>query len=346
MKYIREHKKASVIIALAAIVLLTFLGLQRKNATSQSVFDTLKDAPRGEAIEENKYYSGQLTQREYEDYEFLRQKMEKLEGGVLTLPNSLSGKEYQRILTALEYEGNNYFYGFVDIPMTEDGVYVFHKDKDPFRLVDQKIAKVVLFLSCAEGIELFGQFADDGTLINIEEIQKGFSVNDEEKVKKIREMQEETEKVMDEIIAGIPENAGDKTTADYFCKWLDENVKLADDAAQKAQELDDMGDMLEQVYPYNHLAALNGKKASILGYGKIFSELCRRAGIESHVVMGTWNSQWTDGDTYVLCETVIDGQKVYIDASGAKSKALAGNRYLTEKEAISRMTFVDYFDYK
>ena len=159
-------------------------------------------------------------------------------------------------------------------------------------------------------------------------------------------MQEETEKVMDEIIAGIPENAGDKTTADYFCKWLDENVKLADDAAQKAQELDDMGDMLEQVYPYNHLAALNGKKASILGYGKIFSELCRRAGIESHVVMGTWNSQWTDGDTYVLCETVIDGQKVYIDASGAKSKALAGNRYLTEKEAISRMTFVDYFDYK
>lgn len=50
MKYIREHKKASVIIALAAIVLLTFLGLQRKNATSQSVFDTLKDAPRGKRL--------------------------------------------------------------------------------------------------------------------------------------------------------------------------------------------------------------------------------------------------------------------------------------------------------
>ena len=62
---------------------------------------------------------GVSYQREYEDYEFLRQKMENLEGGVLTLPNPLSGKEYQRILTALEYEGDNYFYGFVDIPTTE-----------------------------------------------------------------------------------------------------------------------------------------------------------------------------------------------------------------------------------
>ena len=346
MNYIRRHKKAAVIIVLAALVLFAFLGTQRKNATSQSVYDTLADTPRGKAIEENKYYSGQLTQREYEDYEFLKQKMEDLEGGVLTLPNPLNGKEYQRILTALEYEGNNYFYGFVDIPMTGDGVYVFHEDKDPFRLVDKKIEKVVLFLSCAEGIELFGQFADDGTLINIEEIQIGFSVNDEEKVKKIHEMQEETEKVMDEILAGIPEGAGEKTTADYFRKWLDENMKIADDAGKKAQELDNMGEMLEQVYPYNHLAALKEKKASILGYGKIFSELCRRAGIDSHVVMGTWNSQWTDGETYVLCETIIDGQKIYIDASGAKSDALAGNRYLTEKEAISRMTFVDYFEYK
>lgn len=337
MKYIREHKKASVIIALAAIVLLAFLGLQRKNATSQSVFDTLKDAPRGEAIEENKYYSGQLTQREYEDYEFLRQKMENLEGGVLTLPNPLSGKEYQRILTALEYEGNNYFYGFVDIPMTEDGVYVFHKDKDPFRLVDQKIAKVVLFLSCAEGIELFGQFADDGTLINIEEIQKGFSVNDEEKVKKIREMQEETEKVMDEIIAGIPENAGDKTTADYFCKWLDENVKLADDAAQKAQELDDMGDMLEQVYPYNHLVALSGKKASILGYGKIFSELCRRAGIESHVVMGTWNSQWTDWYVHVRFLPGYD-----VRSSGSSSCYVPHSKRHKEKSGSRSSSFRSY----
>ena len=78
-------------------------------------------------------------------------------------------------------------------------------------------------------------------------------------------------------------------------------MKLADDAAQKAQELDDMGDMLEQVYPYNHLAALNGKKASILGYGKIFSELCRRAGIESHVVMehGTASGQTGTHTFYV-----------------------------------------------
>ena len=52
MNYIRRHKKAAVIIGLAALVLFVFLGLQRKNATSQSVYDTLADPPRGEAIEE------------------------------------------------------------------------------------------------------------------------------------------------------------------------------------------------------------------------------------------------------------------------------------------------------
>lgn len=346
MKKMFRHKKTVLTIGLVVLVFLGFIGWQRSHTVSHSVYDTLEDVERGEPIETNDFYSLQLTQKEYEDFLFLKEKLDCFEGGVLTFPHPLSGKEYQRVITALEYDGYNYFYGFADVPMTEDGVYVLKKERDIFRITEEKISKVVLFLSCAEGITLSGQFADDGTLINLEEIQKGLSVNQEDKIKEIRDTQEETETALAEILEGIPKDSGEKTTAAYLLKWLDENVKLADDANTTAQKLSNMGDMLEQVYPYNHLAALKDRKASVLGKAKIFSELCRRAGIDSHVVMGTWNSQWTDGETYVLCQTVIDGQKIYVDASGAKASALAGSRYLTEKEATSRMTFVDYFEYK
>ena len=106
-----------------------------------------------------------------------------------------------------------------------------------------------------------------------------------------------------------------------------------------------MGEMLEQVYLQNHLVAVTEKKASVLGYAKIFSELCRRAGMDSHVVMGHWNGKWSQDEQYVLCAVKIGDQTVYVDASGAKSSSLAGHRYLSEKEAKNRLAFADCFQY-
>lgn len=122
-----------------------------------------------------------------EVYLFLKDQIEQFQGGILTLPKAVNGKEYERITVALEYEGYNYFYGFVDIPMNEDNVYLLNDEKDFSKITEDEITKVVLFLSCASGIETPGEIADDGTLKNAEEIQKGLSVNDEEKIVKIKE---------------------------------------------------------------------------------------------------------------------------------------------------------------
>ena len=90
-------------------------------------------------------------------------------------------------------------------------------------------------------------------------------------------------------------NIGQKSTVDYFLKWLDQEMKVPDDTVTTASELSHMGEMLEQVYLQNHLVAVTEKKASVLGYAKIFSELCRRAGMDSHVVMGHWNGEMESG---------------------------------------------------
>lgn len=345
MEYIRKHQKAVIGISFLIVLLIIFFGWQRKMATSKSVHDDLEDPPRSAEAVKSDFYEQQMTQKEAEVYQFLKGHLEKMEGGILTLPKAIDGKEYQRIVTALEYDRNPFFYGFVDIPMTSEYEYVLQKEKDILRITEEKIEKVVLFLSCAKGIEVSGKFDEEGYLTNADQITEELSVNDREKEDRIRQMMEETDQILDEIIIGVPEGAGQKTTADYFLSWLDEHLKLADDTASKAKELDHMGEMLEQIYPYNHLAALTKGKASILGYAKILSELFERAGMESHVVMGSWTSQWSE-ETYVLCAVSIDGQTIYIDASGAKKASLGGNRWLSEKETLHRMKFADYYEYE
>lgn len=346
MDYIRKHQKAAIGIGFILVLLIIFFSWQRKMATSKSVYDELEDLPRGAEAVRSDFYEQQLTKKEEEEvYQFLKEHLINMEGGILTLPQAIDGKEYQRIVTALEYDRNPFFYGFVDIPMTGEYEYVLQKEKDILRVTEEKIEKVVLFLSCAKGIEVSGRFDEEGYLVNADKIAEELSVNDSEKETKIRQTMKETDKILNEIVAGLPKGAGQKSTADYFLGWLDEHLELADDTASEAKELKHMGEMLDQIYPYNHLAALTKGKASILGYAKILSELFERAGMDSHVVMGSWTSQWSE-EMYVLCAVSIDGQTIYIDASGAKEASLGGNRWLSEEETLHRMKFADYYEYE
>ena len=125
-------------------ILAAFFAWQRQITLSNTLSGKLEDSPRKEAAVESDFYSNQLTKKEYEVYLFLKENIESLKGGVLTLPQPVNGKEYQRIVTALECEGKNYFYGFVEIPMTEDEVYVQYEDKDLNRITENEISKVML----------------------------------------------------------------------------------------------------------------------------------------------------------------------------------------------------------
>ncbi len=186
-------------------------------------------------------------------------------GGVLTLPQPVNGKEYQRILSTLEYEGDNYFYGFVEIPMTEDEIYVQHEDKNLNRITENEISKVILFLSCAEGIETPGVFSEDGTVTNMEEIRESLSVNVSEKEEKIQEKQKQTEEILSEILEGLPKDSGEKSTVDYFLKWLDGNMTYTDSLSEVGEPVPNMGKMLDAYYERNHLAAVIEKKGNCPG---------------------------------------------------------------------------------
>lgn len=341
-----QHKKKmktqwKFAIAFAVAGLLVIATLLRQQTLSDATVTKLKDIPRSGQAVVSDFYVSQLKEKEKAAYDLMKEKLEKKEGGVVEFPKALNGKEYTRVVNALEFEGGNNFYGLYEIPMTEDDVYVKYIEDDIVKLQDPVITKAILFLSSAEKINEQGKYSDDGTVTNLEEVAKGLSVNSEDKLAEIDEIQKKTEQILDEVIKGLPEDYGEKKTVDYFLEWMDKNLEFFETDEDAA----DMSEMFERFYRPNHLAAVVDKKANATGYAKILAELCNRAGMESHIVMGQWKGSWLSGESYVLCAVSMNDQTIYVDASGAKAGVLADHKYLTEKEAKNHMDFVEYFEY-
>lgn len=345
MNFIRKHQKA-VLIAGIVVILLGFLAYwQRQVTLSNATATKLKDEPRNSEEAVSTFYYDQLTAREAAAYDLMKEKLDHMEGGTVTFPEAMSGTEYLRVTTALEDEGYNYFYGFYDIPMTEDDIYVKYKESDLTTVKDKVITRAILFLSCAEGINQAGDYGEDGKVQNLAEVQEGLSVNLEEKQAEIAKTQDETEEILGSIMEGLPSDYGEKKAVDYFLSWLDENVSFASNIEEDASSVSSMEEVFDGVYIYNCLSALTEHKATALGYAKILSELCSRAGMESHVVLGTWNKSRSVQESYVLCAVSMNGQTIYVDARGAKGSDLGDQQYLTQQEAANHMKFVEYFTY-
>lgn len=344
-QWIRKHPGAAFLTGLVFLVLLFLLYRMRMQNINNAAEMTLRDEPRNAGAVSSDFYSMQLTGRESETYRLFRQRLEEKKGGVVEFPEALSGTEYLRVTTALEDEGYNYFYGFFDIPMSEEDVYLKYKGADLANIKDRVIVKAILFLSCAEGIDVFGEYAGDGKVRNLSEVEEAFSVNLETEEEKIQAVSQKTEEVLEEIVNGLPKEYGEKRTADYFLNWLDNNLSFTTGAEEDASSYTSMKEVFDGIYLCNNLSAVTEKKATALGYAKILSALLNRAGMESHIVLGTWGRSRFQGEGYVLTAVQMNNQTVYIDASGAKSAELGGQRYLREQEAKNHMKFVEYFDY-
>ena len=346
MTFIRKHPRAVFIVGLVVLVLGLLAWWQRQATLSNATATKLEDEPRKSGKAVSDFYSGQLTVKEKENYDLMKERLDELSGGVVEFPEPMNGEEYLRVTGALEDEGYNYFYGFYDIPMTEDNMYVKYKTSDLTTVSDKIISKAILFLSCAEGINEAGEYSEEGEVLNLDEIQKGLSVNSKQGKAAIEDMDSKTEGILEEILDNLPDDYGEKKAVDYFLSWLDEHISPASHVGEDALNFSSMDEVFEGVYIYNNLSALVKEKDTALGSAKILSELCSRAGMESHIVLGVWEKNRISQEGYVFCAVEMNGQTIYVDASGEKGMDLGEQRYLTEKEAMNHMKFVEYFDYQ
>lgn len=343
-KFWNKHSKEIIIATIVLLVLciVAIIYQQKPFSSLSSIEDQIPNQVRsGEALTDT-FYSDQLTETEFANYQLLEERMQAKEGGVVEFTEALTGEEYLRITSALTYESGNYFYGLIDIPMTKKNVCVSY-DNNLSEVTDSIITKCILFISAAEGINEQGQYDDDGTVTNLDTIASGLAINDEQKMTVITQKEADTERILNAIVESVPEEYGEKETVDYFLKWMDENIAYNTELGAQASSYKTMEEMMDQAYSHVNTVCVVEGKAAALGYVKVLSDLCNRAGIASHMVMGAWGNSGQSG--YALCEVNLGGEPIYVDASGQQKANLSEQRYITEETAKKKMLFATYFKY-
>lgn len=338
MKYIETHWKQILIGITIVTIAFVLIAWWRKNQILANSTETkLGNPKRSEEVYEDTYYYDQLNDDEKEAYKGIKESLEDFKGGEITFSKSLTGQEYTRVVHAIEYGAKDYYYAIIGIPMDADNKSLTYSDQDILTEKNQDVAKCVLFLSCAKDVDKQGKFDDDGYVTNLKDMEKPLGEMVPKKVETIENEEKKINSALNSIIDKMPKEYGEKEAIDYFLDWMGKNLE----PYGKGISTDTMSGLFEKIYKKNGLSCVLDKEALPTGYAKVLSELCNRAGIPSHEVLG----QWKDGKAYVMTCVKIDGEDIYIDASGEKTKDLWGQKYLTKEEAHNVMTPADYFSY-
>ncbi|MDD3206098.1 MAG: hypothetical protein PHS74_10260 [Lachnospiraceae bacterium] len=339
---ISKHRKGLLITILVLIVIFSAATWQRNQILSKSTETKLANPARNKEIVKNEFYKEQLNEKELSAYQMVTEHLDNLEGGLISFDEPISVQEYIRLCNAIDYSGQNYFYGFLEIPMTKDNQYVDYKNAKKDEADKECITQCILFLSCAEGINQSGRMDDSDYVTNLDKILPALARNDAEKVNRINEQIEQTDKILDEVVAGIPQNYGVKDTIDYFLQWMTDNLTRETNVSQGSTKITTMEKLLSDYYVCGNEACVVEKQATTAGYVKVLTALCNRAGIPSHVVSGLWNNRSAYAMTYVK----IGEEDIFIDAAGVYQNKLGNQRYLNEIETLNHVTFVEYFNYR
>lgn len=346
-KWVKGHGRILIICGVALAVLIAVVSVrQREKFKENSIGNTMGNPARDKAAFTDTFYLDQLTEKEKGAYETLKTALDNMQGGEVIFAEPLNGLEFTRAYNALEYGADDYFYAIVGIPMTEDNQNLAYNNDNIQDVEESVIQKCLLFSYCAEGIDMNGEMDEDGYVTNLEEHKGPLAAMNEERLAAVREIQEAREEVLSQIVADMPDEYGAKEAIDYFLDWMDKNMVL-EQASEQSQGVTAMSDFFTKLNVKSHLSCVADKVGFASGYARILSDLCNRVGIKSHVVMGIWSSGvfGSSQESYVLTCVEIDGEPIYVDASGSHSKQLLDQRYITEEGARNWMTFVDYFTY-
>lgn len=345
--WVNKHRYLLIIVLILVVGIGMLAATERQRILKNTTETRLENPPRtGEDLTSSFYYD-QLKEKEKKAFDLLVSRLEEKKGGVITFEEPLNGREYSRVCNALEYDQADYFYGFVDIPMNGEDQYLVYEDsQNILDIQNSEIEKCILFLYCAEGINEKGQYGEDGTVENLQEIQEGLTMNNQERLQTVEQIAKTTEEKLSQVIAELPQEYGQKETVDYFLKWIGENLTFDSEEYENLSGVTTMQGLFEQCYIRNNTSCTAEGKALASGFAKVLMTLCNRVGMESHVVFGIWNGQ---DEGYVMTSVKIGEETVYVDAAGFYAEGvygLGGQKYLREAEFLNHMAPAEYFDYK
>ena len=323
-----KQKRTAWLIGIGIAALLIGAKITTK-MTTRAV--TLDNPPRiGSALSIN-FYENQLTRREHTLYDAYVAGAENFEDGVITLPEPLTGAEAARAVQTFLYERPNDFYampayllGKNDVVLEEEGLET---------ITEPVVYKAILFLSCSAFKESTFQ-RENGRIINLDECDAALRKNDAQKITAIRAQLAKTNALLQSVIDSVPKNAGQRETLQFYCDWIENNLKYDRDrlARHKKMFTEDTGqaeDLFNLYYLPSSLACTLEGKAMCVGFAKTLVYLCNQSGIEAHLVSGIVAGT---NAGHAITAVRIGGKTAYIDLSGIWSPVEQdASKFRTEK---------------
>lgn len=338
-KVVRDHPKVLWTIIIL-IILVSILSVYEKQKYKANPYENqIGNPPREDRVFNDTYYYEKLSDNEKKAYEKIKEAIINFKGGELYFDNPLNGTEYSRVTQALYCGEDDLFYAMVNVPMTEKNQSISSITKNITDIKEKKIVKCLILLYPAEGLNKQGNIDDDGYVNNLDQLKKPLETIDETKKKKVLDMKQKADKILNKVVEEIPKEYGKKQTIDYFLKWMDDNLTMDNEMMESSDSVSNMTEAFEKNYFEGCTSCVVNGKAIATGYSKVLARLCNKAGISAHIVLGNWKYS----GSYTLVKVDFAGKQVYIDASGYKKDDLWNQRYISETLMARNLSVTDLF---
>ncbi|MBE6053967.1 MAG: hypothetical protein E7212_08650 [Clostridium sartagoforme] len=283
-----KKKSKYLIFFLASLIILITASILIQNNSEKTVQKNIEAIPLNyENIDVNFYYN-QLNSTEKNVYDKIINNLNVYKGGEVVLDENISVNNLSRIADAVRFNNdNNYFYSLFTLPLTSDNKLVnWGTNQAKEELEKMQISKILLQLYIGEDDTRSDDFdlSDDLVIRNYDEKKKLFENIPNELITEYESIKNETNELLENIIANMPKNLNQEEAVNYFSQWLIDNMVYTDSFTYGTN----YGDITNPEIQFgSYLSSITNKSAICSGLSMILSELCRRVGIDSYICLGT-----------------------------------------------------------
>lgn len=338
-------KKMLVLVSIAIVIV--FIIIAKRETVKNLKAVQLDNPPLKVEYKYENNYLNQLTEKEMGIYEQLINKIDKLDDGVVEFNEPITGIEFLRIKTCVEVFSQETSIAYIYRPMTQEGYTPRSLIPGEMAFENEEVySKCILFIYGSD-IRLENvKISDEDYIINLSDFYVSH-VNKKLAMKQLKE-EREGQKILDEVINNIPEGSGQLDSVYYFIEWITNNITYDNQSIDmlNSQQYDIFGSSSDlfnyYIFP-SSLSSVSKGEALCLGYAKALDYLCKGAGIESRVVIGSLKNK-NSFIGHALTEITIDGKKAYFDLSVAWDYLEGTSKALSIENIEKRIELIDYLE--
>lgn len=294
-------------------------------------------------------YLNQLNEQERKIYDTIMDRISSFDDGVIDFGEPITETEMIRIITCVEIFNGDNEYAMLRYPMNVDNNVNYDiisnvPNSDTEKEKEAVIQKCILLLYPSEVKLEDIKVSEDGVIQNLNVFENN-AVNTEKKEKAL-ELEREGIRILDNVVKGLPEGAGQRDALEYFIGWIDKNLSYDFESYNKlfvsySEEFETTENWYRSYYIPSSLSCVVEGNAMCLGYSKVLAYLCNSVGIKAKVISGSNISYSVVNHAITVVQ--IEDKTAYFDMTEAWDVYEGVGKALNKKTVENRLKMLNYF---